>query len=229
MKPFTIAFPLSVSAADAAKYLAEIRIDVAKKQLIVPGSPMFYTPVIQDRVPELEKIFEEHSSLTSEERTKIASHGSLFFLQFFAKNRDEFASFVAVAKKILEHGALGVYVENSGCAWSGKMFLELVSGDVPIEAFINVVETSDSLFTLGMEPFGFPDLCVSTKNVKFEPRTVLLSAADSLVSGDQDFASGARWKDDNGCEFVFRNEARTPFEKGTPEWNAEGYRRLVAR
>lgn len=229
MKPFTIAFPLPVSASEAAEHLSKIQIDVSKRQLIIPGSPMFYTPIIQDRVPELEKVFDEHSALTPEEKSEIASHRSLFFLRFLAKNRDEFRSFLDVSRKILESGALGVYVENSGCAWSGKMFLELVSGDVPIEAFINIVETSDSMFTLGMEPFGFPDLCVTTKNVEFEPRTVLLSAADSLISDGQEFASGARWKDDNEREFVFRNEVRAPFEKGSPEWNAEGYARLVSR
>lgn len=230
MKPFTIAFPLPVSKEDAPKFLLEkLNIDSSKKQIMLPGSSILFEPVLQGSSAGLEIIFAEHSKLTAEEKTAIAAHMSLFFLQFFIKTDAEFESFLNVAKKILDAGALGVYVENSGCAWSGKAFENLVSGDVPLEAFINFVETSDSMFTLGMEPFNAPDICIATKNDKLDLRAVLISAADSIVSDGADFSSGAKWKDDAGNEFEFRNESKPPFAKNAPEWNAQGYARLVAK
>lgn len=230
MKPFTIAFPLPVSKEDAPKFLLEkLNIDLGKKQVMLPGSSIFYEAVLQGAVTGLDAIFAEHSELTAEEETAIAAHKSLFFLQFFIKTDAEFESFLNVAKKILEAGALGVYVENSGCAWSGKAFEDLASGDIPLEAFINFVETSDSMFTLGMEPFNAPDICIATKNDKLDLRAVLISAADAIVSDCADFSSGAKWKDDAGNEFVFRNETKPPFAKNDPEWNAQGYARLLAR
>ncbi len=230
MKPFTIAFPLPVSKEEAPKFLLEnLSIDSGKKQVMIPGSSIFYEPILQGAAAGLEEIFAEHSELTAEEKTAIAAHGSLLFLQFFIKTDAEFESFLDVAKKILEAGALGVYVENSGCAWSRKSFEELANGDVPLEAFINFVETSDSMFTLGMEPFGAPDLCIATKNDNLDLRAVLISAADTIVSDGIDFSSGAKWKDEAGNEFEFRNEAKPPFAKASPEWNTQGYTRLIAK
>lgn len=230
MKTFTVAFPLSVSAAAVPEFLREkFGWDVSREKFIVPGSPVFFTPTVQHCVPDLEKIFEEHSALSEEESKALAAHGSLFFLQFAVKSYEEFSSFLKVAETLFAGGALGIYIENSGCAWSPKMFLELISGDVPLEAFLNFVETSDSLFTLGMEPFGAPDLCVLNAKEKFDPRTALVFAADSIVRDGADFSTGKRLKDDAENEFEFHSEAKSPFPKGSSEWNARGYVRLVGR
>ncbi len=230
MKPFTIAFPLPVSKEDAPKFLLEnLNLDIGKKQVMFPGSSVFFEPILQGAAAGLETVFAEHLALSAEESSAIAAHKSLFFLQFFIKTDAEFESFLNIAKRILDAGALGVYVENSGCAWSGKAFENLISGDVPLEAFINLVETSDSIFTLGMEPFGAPDICIAKKNDRLDLRAVLVSAADSIVSDGQDFSSGAKWKDESDNEFEFRNESKAPFAKNSPEWNAQGYARLVSR
>ncbi len=230
MKPFTIAFPLPVSREDAPGLLLEtLNLDVGKSQAMIPGSSIFFEPILQDAVTGLETIFAEHLALSSDESSAIASHRSLFFLRFLVKTDADLESFLNVAKRILDAGALGVYIENSGCAWSRSAFENLASGDVPLEAFINFVETSDSIFTLGMEPFGAPDLCLATRNDKLDLRAVLISAADSIVMDGQDFSSGAKWKDDSGNEFEFRNESKSPFAKNSPEWNAQGYMRLVPR
>lgn len=230
MKPFTIAFPLYSSLDEAPRILMEkMHLDLSKKQVIIPGSPMFYSPILQGPAAALEALFAEHAPLSEEESKAISAHRSLLFLQFVAKSPEEFLSFLPVAKKLLENLASGIYVENSGCAWSAKVFLELVSGDVPLEAFVNFIETSDSLFTLGLEPFGLPDFCVAKENVVDGGREVLISAADSVLLDAQDFSSGSKWKDDDGNVFEFRNEATAPFAKKSPEWNAQGYRRLILR
>ena len=231
MKPFTVAFPLPCSTEEAPKFLHEkLNIDVSKKQVMISGSSLFYTPILQGTAQGIETIFAEHSPLSDEETKLLAAHKSLFFVEFFVKNPEEFKSFLVAAKKILDAGALGVYVENSGCAWSAKAFADLISGEVPMEAFVNVIETADSLFTLGLEPFDLPDLCTAIKaplNVD-ECRSVLIAAAASIFEDGAECESGSKWKDEDR-EFEFKKESKAPFGKNSPEWNARGYARLVLR
>jgi len=231
MKPFTVAFPLPCVLEEAPKFLLEkLNIDMSKKQVMIPGSSLFYTPILQGAAEGLEAIFAEHSPLSEEEAKALASHKSLFFLEFFVKNAEEFKSFLFVTKKIFDAGALGIYVENSGCAWSAKAFLDLTSGEVPMEAFVNIIENADSLFTLGLEPFGLPDLCTAVKAPLSEDecRSVLIAAAASIFEDGAEYESGAKWADEDR-EFEFKKEAKTPFAKNSPEWNAQGYARLVLR
>ena len=231
MKPFTVAFPLSCALEEAPQFLLEkLNIDMSKKQVMIPGSSLFYTPILQGAAEGLESIFAEHAPLTDEESKILASHKSLFFLEFFVKSADEFKSFLLAAKKVLDAGAMGVYVENSGCAWTAKAFADLTSGEVPMEAFVNVIETSDSLFTLGLEPFGLPDLCTAVKAPLSvdECRSVLIAAAASIFEDGAEYESGAKWKDEDR-EFEFKKEAKAPFSKDAPEFNAQGYARLVLR
>lgn len=231
MKPFTVAFPMPIAREDAPKFFLEKwNVDLSKKKVMFSGSPIFYTPILQGAADGLETIFAEHAPLSEDETKALANHQSLFFLEFVAKNPEEFHSFLLVAQKILEAGALGVYVENSGCAFSAKAFVELATGDVPMEAFVNIVEKSDSLYTLGLEPFGMPDLCTAQKESFSQDscRTVLMTAAAAIFEDGAAFDSGAKWKDELG-EFEFQKESKAPFVKGSPEWNALGYRRLILR
>ncbi len=113
MKPFTIAFPLPVSKEDAPKFLLEkLNFDLSKKQMMFPGSSIFFEPILQGAVAGLEAIFSEHFALSAEEKTAIAAHKSLFFLRFHVKTDADLESFLNVAKKILDAGASGVYIEN---------------------------------------------------------------------------------------------------------------------
>lgn len=231
MKPFTVAFPLPCTLEDAPKFLLEkLNLDTSKKQVMIPGSSIFYAPILQGAAEGLETIFAEHAPLSDEESKALAAHKSLFFVEFFVKNPDEFKSFLFAAKKILDAGALGVYVENSGCAWSAKAFADLTSGEVPMEAFVNVIQTSDSLFTLGLEPFNLPDLCTAVKDPLSvdECRAVLMAAAASIFEDGAEYGSGERWKDEDR-EFEFKKESKAPFGKDTPEFNSQGYARLVLR
>lgn len=234
MKKFVVAFPLECSAQQAPLFIEEklkVKVSLSSKNpVIVPGCPIFFTPVIQGPFAGMDSLFAEHSPLSPVEAKAIANHGSIFFLQFLAKIPEEFEAFLDVAKTIVESGALGVYVESSGCAWSAKTFLELIAGDVPMEAFLNFVETKDSLFTLGLEPFGLPDLCALLASAdKDALRDILTAAADSVYSEGIDFASGAKWMDDNGKNFEFRKESKMPYAKGSPELNSLGYVRLISR
>jgi hypothetical protein len=99
-----------------------------------------------------------------------------------------------------------------------------------MEAFVNVIETSDSLFTLGLEPFNLPDLCTAVKEPLSvdECRAVLIAAAASIFEDGAEYGSGEKWSDENR-EFEFKKESKAPFGKDAPEFNAQGYARLVLR
>ena len=116
MKPFTIAFPLYSSLDEAPRILMEkMHLDLSKKQVIIPGSPMFYSPILQGPAAALEALFAEHAPLSEEESKAISAHRSLLFLQFVAKSPEEFLSFLPVAKKLLEN-----FSRNRMCASGGS-------------------------------------------------------------------------------------------------------------
>lgn len=231
MKLFTIAFPLPVELPDAAAFLSEkLSVDLSKGQILFPGTSFFCTPVLQGAAPGLEKLFDEHERLSAEDSARIQGHGSLFFLQFSLKGFADFKDFLAVAGKILDAGAVGVYVENSGAAFCAGTFKSLVSGDAPMEAFVNFIENAGALFTLGLEPFGLPDFCLKIQDPLTEDsgREVLLSAASAFFESGEGCASGSVWESD-GESFDIRQEFKAPYSKGCAEWNAFGYRRFVLR
>lgn len=229
MKNFTVAFPLNCSREQAPEFLKALRIDVSKKQVMIPGATIFFTPTLQGAAAGLETLFAEHSPLSEDEMRSLAGHGSLFFLEFSVRNFAEFESFLTVAKNLLNAGALGIYVENSGAAFAAKTALELIDGDVSMEAFVNFVRTSDTLWTLGLEPFGLPDLCVSLQKGEDVGRELLISAADAIFAEGLDYSSGKIFKDDDAGEFRFQKETSSPFGKNAPERNALGYVRLIGK
>lgn len=229
MKNFTVAFPLKCSREQAPEFLASLRIDVSKKQVMIPGATVFFTPTVQGAVTGLEQIFAEHSPLSEGESRSLAGHGSIFFLEFSVRNFAEFESFLTVARDLLNSGALGIYVENSGAAFAAKAALELIDGDVPMEAFVNFVRTSDTLWTLGLEPFGLPDLCISLDRGEEAGRALLISAADSIFAEGLGYGSGEIFKDDEIGAFRFQKESGAPFGKDAPERNSQGYVRLIGK
>ena len=84
--------------------------------------------------------------------------------------------------KVLAAGATGVYMQQSGTAWTADAFREeLDDGEFPMDPWINFVESADMLYTLGLEVFNSPDLCISRTNGSPEElRNILSVVADSI-------------------------------------------------
>ena len=55
-----------------------------------------------------------------------------------------------------------------------------------------------------------------------------MAAAASIFEDGAEYGSGEKWKDEDR-EFEFKKESKAPFGKDTPEFNSQGYARLVLR
>ena len=234
MRKSILAFPLPVSVDKAATFLADkIHLqlpEISGTLLIVPGCSLSFSGVLQGPVAGLEDIFEEHALLEPEELQNIRTHGSLFFLQCTLQSVADFNSLMNVIVSFLDGGALGIYMEQCGCALSASLFKSIAASDLPMEGFLNFIETREDLYTLGMESFGLPDVCISLTSGDTETlRNILSCVADALFMENLPVDTGTKWADADGAEFEFRKEAKLPYKKGSFEFNAQGVWRLIKR
>ena len=131
----------------------------------------------------------------------------------------------------LAAGATGVYMQQSGSAWTADAFREeLDDGEFPMDPWINFVESADMLYTLGLEVFNSPDLCISRTNGSPEElRNILSVVADSIFVDGISSKSGIEVDGGECGTFTLRAEQKSPFSKDSPEFNRQGIMRLLKK
>ena len=226
MKLFTLAFPV---ATRAEEFLAAVGIAAPSKAVLLPGYSIAPEVLVQAAVPGLAEIFAEHEPLTEAERASLDAHVALVFLRGGVAKPSDLLEWNKLAKLFFAAGALGVYAEHSGAAFSKAAFESFDLEALPLEPWLNYVETVKELYTLGMEALGFPDFCVSLgAGDRASLMDLLLSAASELFMGGGVPKSGEKLETDLGT-FELRAEPNLPFPKTAPEWNRLRALRLVRR
>ena len=130
--------------------------------------------------------------------------------------------------KVLNAKAAGVYMQQSGTAWTAKAFEEQFGDcDYAMDPWINILDSGDSLYTLGLAVFTLPDLCIS--NTIEDPEEALLMAADSLFGDGVPAKSGSVIDWGEGERYTLRQETKTLFSKDAPEYNKQGVLRIVKK
>lgn len=220
MKNFILAFPF-----------VQTEIDLLEGPFLMPGCTISFTGKKQNQVFGLEEVFLNHAPLEESEREKIKNHKVLYFLQGEFKTVEEFESLNRVISQILEMGALGIYMENSGAAWSAASFLEWIEHEDPMHAWLNFIETAEDLYTLGMETFGRPDLCVRLHHgEKEELQTALADVAESLFLEESVFDTGVVIQlESSPLGYEIYKETKQPYSKDSMEHNRKGVWRLVPK
>lgn len=225
MKLFTLAFPL---AAGAREFLEPFGIRDAGRAVPVPGYSITPEVLVQGAVPGLAALFAEHAELTAAEAAALDAHASLAFLRGAVTKPAELLEWNKLASAFLAAGALGVYAEHSGAAFSKAAFEEFDLEENPLEPWLNYVETAKELYTLGMEALGLPDFCVSLAAGGREELQDLLQAAAAACFMAGAAKSGESLETGLGL-FELRSELAMPFPKTAPEWNRFRALRLVRR
>ncbi|MDR1760378.1 MAG: hypothetical protein LBR60_07625, partial [Fibrobacter sp.] len=213
MRNFVIALPLPASF--------EITLPEKGTAWTLPGCSVTLTPSLQSKVEALEQIFEEHAPLETDERAAIQNHGRLFFIQGTLRTTEDFQSLNRALNSLLEQGALGVYMEHSGTAFSRNHFRELLE-NAPMEAWLNFVEKENYLYTLGMEAFGLADLRISLERGAEAARELLLAAAELIFTERLPVETGFRLELSEGEEIEFRKAAESLYRKTDFEYNRNG-------
>ena len=231
MNQFVLAFPIPVAVADPFKITDVVSLSADAKNLLVPGCNLNFNVVRNAAAAGLSDIFREHREISAEEAGAIDSHKSLLFLLGSLKSADELRMVNTAILKLLAAGAKGVYMQHSGTAWTADAFREeLGDAEFPMDPWINFVESADVLYTLGLEVFGLPDLCISRSNGPQEDLENILSVvADTIFVDGVSSKSGTEVDGGEFGTFTLRAETKSPFAKDSPEFNRQGIMRLVRK
>lgn len=220
MKNFILAFPFAAAETN-----------LLEGSFLMPGCTISFTGKKQNHVSGLEDVFSEHAFLEDAEREKLKNHKSIYFLQGEFKTVEEFESLNRVVVQLFEMGALGIYMEHSGAAWSAASFLEWIEHEDPMHAWLNFIETAEDLYTLGMEAFGRPDLCIRLHHgEKEELQTALVDVAESLFIEESAFDTGVVIQlESSPIGYEIHKEMKQPYLKDALEYNRKGVWRLVPK
>lgn len=228
MKQFVLAFPLQVSNDEVLSLSETVQITADTKTLMVPGCGVQFSVVRKPHVDGLADIFKEHQDISTDDAETLNTHKSLLFLLGEVKSMDDLSMVNTAILKMLGAGALGVYMQQSGTAWTAAAFREtLDDAEYPMDPWINFIESDDSIYTLGMAIFALPDLCIA-KTVE-NAESALLMAADALFGDGIPAKSGSEIDLGEGESFKLRAEVKNPFPKDAPEYNSQGVMRLVKK
>ena len=228
MNQFVLAFPIPVAVDEPFAITETVQVKADTKTLMIPGCSVQFNVVRQGASADLLSIFKERNDLTEDEEKAIAAHKSLLFLLGNVKTMDDVEMVNSAILKVLNAKAAGVYMQQSGTAWTAKAFEEQFGDcDYPMDPWINILDSGDSLYTLGLAVFTLPDLCISSTIE--DPEEALLMAADSLFGDGIPAKSGSVIDWGEGEKYVLRQETKTLFSKDAPEYNKQGVQRIVKK
>ena len=126
MPQFVLAFPLNVASDEPFKVTDFVSIDKDTANVIIPGCGVQFNVVRQAAAAGLSGLFAENDTVTPEESAAIDAHKSLLFLLGEVKSIDDVSQVDSAILKILAAGALGVYMQQSGTAWTAARFREVL-------------------------------------------------------------------------------------------------------
>ncbi|MBQ7080207.1 MAG: hypothetical protein IJM92_11240 [Fibrobacter sp.] len=228
MNQFVLAFPIPVAVGEVFAITENVKVAADTKTVMIPGCSVQFNVVRQPASPDVLDIFKERNDLTEDEEKAIVAHKSLLFLLGNVKSMNDVEMVNSAISKMFAAGAIGVYMQQSGTAWTADAFDDQFGdGEYPMDPWINILDSGDSLYTLGLAVFTLPDLCIL--NTIEEPEEALLMAADSLFGDGIPAKSGSviDWGDDE--KYVLRQELKGLFSKDAPEYNKQGLLRILKK
>ena len=228
MNQFVLAFPIPVAVDEIFSITENVKVAADTKTVMIPGCSVQFNVVRQPASTDVLDIFKERNDLTEDEEKAIAAHKSLLFLLGNVKSMNDVEMVNSAISKMFAAGAIGVYMQQSGTAWTADAFDDQFGdGEYPMDAWINIIDSGETLYTLGLAAFALPDLCISTSIE--DPEEALLMAADSLFGDGIPAKSGSiiDWGDDE--KYVLRQELKGLFSKDAPEYNKQGLLRILKK
>ena len=228
MNQFVLAFPIPVAVDEPFSITENVQVKADTKTLMIPGCSVQFNVVRQGASADLLEIFKERDEISAEEEAAIVGHKSLLFLLGNVTPMDDVDMVNSAIVRVLTAKAAGADMQQSGTAWTAKAFEEQFGDcDYPMDPWINILDSGDSLYTLGLAVFTLPDLCIS--NMIEDPEEALLMAADSLFGDGIPAKSGSVIDWGEGEKYVLRQETKTLFSKDAPEYNKQGVLRIVKK
>jgi hypothetical protein len=142
---------------------------------------------------------------------------------------------LAAARTMMEAGAAlvraggaGVFIDNSGLAHGGRLWLDMSEDGGPDAlsfAFVAIVQGQADVWTVGMHVLGLRDIVMKRADV--EEGFDILEVIRYMARGDKPVSDGHLIADMDGPRFQCRAEDGDVRMAGTPMHNPFGCHRLV--
>lgn len=230
MNQFILAFPVNVAVDEIFSVTENVKIAADTKTVMIPGCSVQFKVVRQPPSPDLRESFVDHCDLAPDVENAILNHKSLVLLLGNVKSIEDVRMVNVAILKMLAAGAIGVYMQESGTAWTADVFREMLgTGEFPMEPWIGVIMSADTemLYTLGLAVFALPDLC--TSNSISDADELLQMTAHALFADGIPAKSGSVIDFGDGERYVLRQELKGFFSKDAPEYNKQGLLRIVKK
>ncbi len=130
---------------------------------------------------------------------------------------------------LVRAGGAGVFIDNSGLAHGGTLWLEMTEDGGPDAvsfAFVAIVRGKADVWTMGMHVLGLPDIVMKRADVE-EAGFDIVEVIRYLARGDKPVGDGHIIADLNGPQFQCCAEDGDARMAGTPMYNPFGRHRLV--
>lgn len=231
MNQFILCFPLHVSSEHIFDWMIEQELIVQKPEqdeLWIKGVTFPFTFQLQAQSTEIVTAFEEHHPITEEERKQLNIHQSLLFLWGEFKDSHQFLQIQKAIDLILNAGALGIYMDHSGCAFSTQTWLKEHSGE-SLSGWINCIQVRNTIYTLGLSCFRMPDLCCFVSTPQEGPQKISLftDLADNAFWEKATLQGDQKVESDEFGKYTLKIETQPLYPKQDPFFNPQGTLRLV--
>lgn len=126
-------------------------------------------------------------------------------------------------------GGAGVFIDNSGLAHGGRLWLEMTEDGGPDAlsfAFVAIVRDKEDIWTMGMHVLGLRDIVMKRADVEEEGFDIV-EVIRYLAHGDKPVGDGHVIADLSGPRFQCRAEDAEARTSGTAMYNPFGRYRLV--
>lgn len=134
------------------------------------------------------------------------------------------------AAEIVRAGGAGVFIDNSGLAHGGQVWLEMTEDggpDAVSYAFVSVIDAPPNTWTVGLHVLGLRDLLMKREDAANDEFGIA-DVIRYLARGDKPVEDGHILADLSGPRFRALTEGSDPRTAGTPMYNPFGRLRLVS-
>ena len=145
-------------------------------------------------------------------------------------SRESARAMLRAGAAIVRAGGAGVFIDNSGLAHGGGIWIELTDDGGPDAlsyAFVGIVQGRQDVWTMGMQTLGFPDLLMRRSDIDEQGDTII-EIIRYVCGGERPIDVGHVLADEQGPRFQVVGTDSDDFEPDSPMHNPFGRFRIVS-
>jgi hypothetical protein len=199
--------------------------------LILPDGAKFeITPVPADR--EFPHVFESacRRSPTEEELAVVARYRVNIVLSGPGGSMDAARSMMQAGAAVVRAGGAGVFIDNSALAHGGEDWIDMADDGGPDAlsfAFAAIIRGEETVYTMGMQVMGLPDLLLNASDVD-EHGDMVVDIIRYASAGEKPIDVGHILADEHGPRFQVVARETDAFDPESSMHNPWGRLKIVS-